>query len=137
MSTGRESLDGVPVCCPTPGTQWNPGVFSLAFGKTMKAAGMETVHFHSLRHAMASLLIRKGLDIQATGTRLGHITAATTLNLYAHTIQESDRTAARIIDRALGGSGSSRKAEKSDQPDVTGAKMVPIQAARSAKRRAS
>ena len=79
------------------------------FGQAMKEIGLPEVHFHTLRHAQASLLLRKGLDIQATGTRLGHSTATTTLSFYAHTIQETDRTAARMLDRALGDSPKGRK----------------------------
>ena len=87
----------------------------------MQDAGLERVHFHTLRHAQASLLVRKGLHIQATGTRLGQSTATTTLNLYAHTMQETDHTAARILDRALGAPGKARKRPRSIPPVQNGA----------------
>lgn len=122
LALGLDSLDGVLVCRRTNGSCWEPGRLSLAFTDTMRKAGLEGVHFHTLRHAQASLLIRRGLDIQATGTRLGHSTATTTLNLYAHTIQETDRTAAHILDRAL---GVSQKAKTRIEADFSGARMVP------------
>jgi len=56
-----------------------------------------------------------------------------TLNLYAHTIREADRTAARILDRAL---GIPRKGEEKASADSSGARMVPIADAKTAKRQA-
>jgi integrase len=129
LALGKDSLDGILVCRRSSGVTWEPGWFSAVFTRAMQDVGLLGVHFHTLRHAQASLLIRKGLDIQATGTRLGHSTATTTLNLYAHTIQETDRTAARILDRALGGSLNGKKKV---EVDPAGAKMVPIRAAKSA-----
>jgi hypothetical protein len=70
----------------------------------------------------ASLLIRRGLDVQTTGTRLGHSTATTTLNLYSHTLQEADRATARILDRALG------TPQKRVKQVAASAKMVPMEA---------
>ena len=134
LALGGESIDEVLVCRRTDGSWWDPRWFSSLFTKAMKDAGLDGVHFHTLRHAQASLLIRRGLDIQATGTRLGHSTATTTLNIYAHTLHETDRAAARLLDRALG--GAEEKPERA-RAKSSGAKMVPIGVAKTAKRRAS
>jgi integrase len=138
LALGHESIDDVLVCRRADGTWWDPRWFSSLFTKAMTDAGLKGVHFHSLRHAQASLLIRKGHDIQATGTRLGHSTSATTLSIYAHTLQQTDRAAARLIDTALNGTQKKRKKGRSkDRAEHSGAKMVPISQAPSAKRRAS
>jgi len=122
LALGDESLSGVLVCRRADGQTWEPSRLSALFRSAVEGAGLTQVHFHTLRHAQASLLLRKGLDIQATGSRLGHSTSATTLNYYAHTIQETDREAAKIIDRALSGQSKGKKKAK---PDSSGAKMVP------------
>lgn len=53
--------------------------------------------FHDLRHHYASLLIRDGASVKVVQSRLGHATAAETLNTYAHLWpDEEDRTRTAI-----------------------------------------
>lgn len=59
------------------------------------------VHFHLLRHAHASALIKNGVDVQTVSTRLGHSTASTTLNLYVHTLAGADESAAQVFDKPI------------------------------------
>lgn len=61
---------------------WRPAV---------KAAGApRDTGFHDLRHYYASLLIRHGCSIKVVQARLGHATAAETLDTYAHLWPDSD-----------------------------------------------
>jgi integrase len=49
--------------------------------------------FHELRHYYASLLIRPGESVKVVQKRLGHATAAETLDTYSHLWPDSeDRT---------------------------------------------
>src|SRR5262245_22837462 len=66
----------------------------------MKAAGF-TATLHSLRHTHASTLIASGLDVLTVSRRLGHGSAALTLNVYGHLFKPDDRAAA-IMEAALG-----------------------------------
>ena len=51
----------------------------------MKAAGLpQGTRFHDLRHFYASVLIAAGLNVKVVQSRLGHATAAETLETYAH-----------------------------------------------------
>jgi integrase len=52
---------------------------------------------HSLRHTNASLQIAGGVNVQTVAHRLGHTTAQTTLNIYAHAIKSADAAAAETI----------------------------------------
>ena len=54
-------------------------------------------HPHTLRHSMASLLIESGQDIVSVSKRLGHTKTNTTLNIYAHMLNQSDRENSNII----------------------------------------
>lgn len=57
--------------------------FMDSFWTARKAAGMEHVHFHDLRHSFASMLINQGVDLYTVGKLLGHASPATTQR-YAH-----------------------------------------------------
>lgn len=57
--------------------------FMDSFWAARKAAGMEHVHFHDLRHSFASMLINQGVDLYTVGKLLGHASPATTQR-YAH-----------------------------------------------------
>ena len=56
---------------------------------------------HSLRHTNASLLISRGVDIQAVSSRLGHNNATTTCTIYAHEIKSANARAAEKINDIL------------------------------------
>ncbi|MFJ4040289.1 tyrosine-type recombinase/integrase [Paenarthrobacter sp. NPDC089989] len=79
--------------------------------KTVKAAGLEAVRLHDLRHYYASGLIAAGCDVVTVQRALGHSKATTTLNTYAHlwpTAEDRTRTAAgAMMDHALGNSADS------------------------------
>lgn len=51
---------------------------------TRKAAHLEAVNLHDLRHYFASGLIAAGCDVVTVQRALGHATATTTLNTYSH-----------------------------------------------------
>jgi integrase len=59
----------------------------------VNAAGLpQTVTFHALRHFYASLLIRRGESVKTVHARLGHASAAETLDTYWHLWPDSDET---------------------------------------------
>jgi integrase len=62
---------------------WKPAV---------KAAGLEPVRLHDLRHAHASWLLAGGADLQVVKERLGHASLATP-ERYLHTLPGADETA--------------------------------------------
>ncbi|MFM8860912.1 MAG: tyrosine-type recombinase/integrase, partial [Acidimicrobiia bacterium] len=65
--------------------------------------------FHDLRHFYASLLIHHGESVKVVQARLGHSTAAETLDTYAHLWPDSEDDTRRAVDRGLGSiAGQSR-----------------------------
>jgi integrase len=58
---------------------------------------------HNLRHAHASLLLRYGVPLTVVQERLGHATAAFTLQTYAHVLEGMQREAAEAASRMLRG----------------------------------
>ena len=57
---------------------------------------------HALRHYYASLLIRYGESVNTVQARLGHATAAETLDIYSHIWPDSDDRTRDAIDSVLG-----------------------------------
>lgn len=73
---------------------WRPAV---------QAAGAPAgTGFHELRHYFASLLIRHGESVKTVQSRLGHATAAETLDTYSHLWPDADDTTRAAVDSALG-----------------------------------
>lgn len=84
--------------------------------KTCKAAGVEGITLHDLRHFYASGLIAAGCDVVTVQKALGHAKATTTLNTYAHlwpTAEDRTRQAAdAMIAEALADSSRTRGSRK-------------------------
>lgn len=62
---------------------------------------LPAIPFHGLRHTSATLLIASKQDVRTVSSRLGHAQASTTMNIYAHQLQESDRKAANALENML------------------------------------
>jgi integrase len=76
------------------GSVWRPAV---------TAAGLDhSVTFHALRHYYASLLIRHGESVKTVQARLGHSSAAQTLDVYSHLWPDSDDRTRDAVDAVLG-----------------------------------
>lgn len=59
------------------------------------------IPFHGLRHTSATLLIASHQDLKTVSKRLGHAQTSTTMNIYAHALQESDRKATDALEALL------------------------------------
>ena len=62
---------------------------------------LPTIPFHGLRHTSATLLIASKQDVRTVSSRLGHAQASTTMNIYAHALQETDRKAVNALENLL------------------------------------
>jgi len=62
----------------------------------------------ALRHTAASMLIGAGVDVRTTAAILGHSNASTTLSVYAHVVEGSERAAIELLGDRLKQAGSSR-----------------------------
>ncbi len=77
--------------------------FSAAVWRPAVArAGLEGLVFHGLRHYYASLLIRHGESVKVVQARLGHATAAETLDTYSHLWPDSEDRTRQAVDEVLG-----------------------------------
>lgn len=83
-------------------TRWNgapidPDGVSQWFARFVRKHDLPTVHFHSLRHSNASLMIAAHVPVTTVSGRLGHAQTSTTLNIYADCIRSSDAAAAEAL----------------------------------------
>lgn len=79
-----------------------PGVVRSRLRLILERAGCKHVRFHDLRHTFATLALQNGMDVKTLSAMLGHVSAATTLDIYTHITDDMQRTAAANIDRGIG-----------------------------------
>ena len=110
-----------------------PGVVRKRLQLILEHAGCKQVRFHDLRHTFATLALQNGMDVKTLSAMLGHVSAATTLDIYTHITDDMQRTAAANIDRGIGKAtppeGSSAPGQETapgqpDKPRMTDFKPV-------------
>ena len=79
-----------------------PGVVRRRLQFILEHAGCKHVRFHDLRHTFATLALENGMDVKTLSAMLGHVSAATTLDIYTHITDDMQRAAAANIDRSIG-----------------------------------
>lgn len=79
-----------------------PAAASHRLSKILSHAGCKKVRFHDLRHVFATNALEHGMDVKTLSTVIGHVSSATTLNVYAHVTSDMQRQAAARIDRGIG-----------------------------------
>ena len=80
------------------------------------------MRFHDLRHTSATLALENGMDVKTLSAMLGHVSAATTLDIYTHITDDMQRAAAANIDRSIG------KAAPQKETSEPGQETAPAQA---------
>lgn len=88
-------IDGTPVI---------PHLFSLAFKKVARDAGLPSIRLHDLRHTHVALLARAGIPAKVIQERVGHHSAGFTLDNYGGTFPSQHREAADRFAALVGAS---------------------------------
>ena len=99
-----------------------PGVVRRRLQFILEHAGCKHVRFHDLRHTFATLALENGMDVKTLSAMLGHVSAATTLDIYTHITDDMQRVAAANIDRGIG------KAAPQEDASEPGQETAPAQA---------
>jgi integrase len=84
---------------PDGGLPLHPDLVSGRFRSLCRKLGITGVRLHDLRHLHATQLLAAGVPVRTVSGRLGHANASTTLNVYAHFLEASDREAADVVSR--------------------------------------
>lgn len=96
-----------------------PGVVRRRLQLILEHAACKHVRFHDIRHTFATLALENGMDVKTLSTMLGHVSAATTLDIYTHITDDMQRAAAANIDRGIG------KAAPQEDSSATGQETAP------------
>ncbi len=70
--------------------------------QTLERAGCKVVRFHDLRHTFATMALEHGMDVKTLSAIIGHVSSATTLDIYSHVTDTMQKQAAVKIDRQIG-----------------------------------
>ena len=98
-----------------------PGVVRRRLQLILEHAGCKHVRFHDIRHTFATLALENGMDVKTLSAMLGHVSAATTLDIYTHITDDMQRAAAANIDRGIG------KAAPQEAASATGQETAPTE----------
>ena len=90
----------------------HPDLVSGRFRGLCTRLGLSGIRLHDLRHLHATQLLAAGVPVRTVSGRLGHANAATTLNVYAHFLEASDRDAADVISRLFDGNAGHSPAQQ-------------------------
>jgi integrase len=79
----------------------DPGYLTKHFKKLIRKSGLEEIHFHSLRHSYASLLLKAGEHPKVVQELLRHSSISMTLDTYSHVAPELKEAAANKLNGIL------------------------------------
>ena len=74
-----------------PGQLLGARAFTSCYRALLRRRGVKLARFHGLRHAYGSQFIQDGFDVKTVQTPMGHSRPSTTLNVYAHLLEEPNR----------------------------------------------
>ena len=72
--------------------------------KALERADCKNIRFHDLRHTFATMALEHGMDVKTLSAIIGHISYATTIDIYSHVTGAMQRQAAQKIERGIGSS---------------------------------
>ena len=93
----------------------SPDGWTKQFKKVARAAGHPELTLHSLRHAHATALVELGTHPRTIQQRLGHASAAFTMNVYASDSDVLDSEAANLFGMRFSPSSSSSQEPVSER----------------------
>ena len=85
-----------------PELPMNPSSAYRHLKTLLKNAELPLIRFHDLRHTFATMALEHGMDVKTLSTIIGHVSSATTLDIYSHVTDLMQQQAAVRIDRQIG-----------------------------------
>lgn len=79
-----------------------PRTAQRRFQRKMRELNISGVHFHTLRHSFATRLLEIGIDVKTVSLLLGHSSARTTLDYYAHSLPQRQKEAVERLAACCG-----------------------------------
>lgn len=89
------------ICTHVGGSVVNSQCVKSQIRRLKKKQLIPDFHFHMLRHTHATLLLTSGAPMKEVQERLGHTKLATTMDIYAHTTEQSRRSTADLFEKII------------------------------------
>jgi integrase len=83
------------------GNPLHPDTITALFHKHREAAGLPRIRLHDVRHSYATAALKAGISPKVISERLGHSSAAFTLQSYTHVIPGMDEMAADTVAKLI------------------------------------
>ena len=83
------------------GAPLNPGAINMELTLFCERHGLQHLNPHLFRHSVASILLSSGVDVLTVSSMLGHADTSTTLDTYAHEIEEARRKTAECVSEVI------------------------------------
>jgi integrase len=109
LSASVQQFPGPTLVTNGRGQPVGPWIVDRAVDKVRQ---VDELHFHCLRHHLASLLIHSGCDVKTVQARMRHSSAKTTLDVYGHMWPDKDDATRAMI----GGVIAARMASSCEDP---------------------
>ena len=111
-----------------PDRPYDPQSIYGKIKKVLKRAQCKDIRFHDLRHTFATTALEHGMDIKTLSAMIGHISSATTIDIYSHVTDTMQRQAANKIESGIGNDEVYTSNETHDEPDKQETQNVIIKA---------
>lgn len=92
----------------------DPTALGRRFRLILQHANCTPIRFHDMRHTFATNALQSGMDVKTLSSIIGHVSTATTLNVYSHITDEMQRHAAAKLELSFTGRDVSDKLKSSD-----------------------
>ena len=93
----------------------------------LEHAQCKEIRFHDLRHTFATMALGSGMDVKTLSSMLGHVSAATTLDIYTHITNPMRSEAAAKIDQKIAKADPKDRGTDSEQiPEPMPQPFVPF-----------
>ena len=79
----------------------DPEAATRAFTAMARSIGRTDLHFHSLRHTHASLMLAAGVHPKVVSERLGHSSISVTMDIYSHVLPGLQEDAVDRLEKLL------------------------------------
>lgn len=101
-AAGEDWRDSGLVFTTKIGTPVEPDNLRRSWGPLRRAAGLDGVRFHDLRHTCVTLLLNLGIPPNVVREIVGHSDIGVTMEIYGHASLEEKRQALNRLDGQLG-----------------------------------
>lgn len=114
LYSARRSSSDDYVFLTRENTPYSPAGLYDSFKKVVNSIGCQNVRFHDLRHTHAVMSLEAGMDPKTLQYNLGHYSAAFTLDVYCHCIDEMKRKGSEKLDSFFDNLFSSERSHSND-----------------------